>query len=74
VSSAKSIASGRLVWFKSSYSNGAGGECVECAVTGEGVLVRDSKAASTTWFAVGGAAWTAFTDACSFSAQELSCN
>lgn len=30
-------------WFKSSYSNGAGGECVECAHAAGGVLVRDSK-------------------------------
>ncbi|MGW5634086.1 DUF397 domain-containing protein [Streptomyces sp. NPDC003832] len=33
-------------WFTSSYSNGAGGECVECAVSDDHVLVRDSKAAS----------------------------
>ncbi|WP_371660225.1 DUF397 domain-containing protein [Streptomyces sp. NBC_00280] len=32
-----------LRWFTSSYSNGAGGECVECALTGNGVFVRDSK-------------------------------
>ncbi|MZD05778.1 DUF397 domain-containing protein [Streptomyces sp. SID5785] len=31
-------------WFKSSYSNGSGGECVECGVGGIGpVLIRDSK-------------------------------
>lgn len=31
-------------WFKSSYSNGAGGECLECAMTpSQAVLVRDSK-------------------------------
>ncbi|GGN53646.1 hypothetical protein GCM10011579_012040 [Streptomyces albiflavescens] len=30
-------------WFKSSYSNGAGGECVECAHSVDGALVRDSK-------------------------------
>lgn len=34
----------RLVWFKSSYSSGnAGGECVEVAVDGTTVRVRDSK-------------------------------
>lgn len=32
-----------LVWFTSSYSNNAGGECVECARTPETVYVRDSK-------------------------------
>ncbi|MFI6933365.1 DUF397 domain-containing protein [Streptomyces sp. NPDC050287] len=31
------------LWFKSSYSGGSGTECVECARTGEGALVRDSK-------------------------------
>ena len=29
-------------WFTSSYSNGAGGECVECAWSMDSVLVRDS--------------------------------
>lgn len=33
----------RPIWFTSSYSNGAGGECVECAWTGTGILIRDSK-------------------------------
>ncbi|MEU9731998.1 DUF397 domain-containing protein [Streptomyces sp. NPDC048002] len=32
-------------WFTSSYSNGAGGECVECALSDDHVLVRDSKTA-----------------------------
>ncbi|MDQ0991119.1 DUF397 domain-containing protein [Streptomyces sp. V3I7] len=30
-------------WFTSSYSNGAGGECVECALIENRALVRDSK-------------------------------
>ncbi|MEU8350644.1 MULTISPECIES: DUF397 domain-containing protein [unclassified Streptomyces] len=30
-------------WQKSSYSNGAGGECVETACMGSLALVRDSK-------------------------------
>lgn len=30
-------------WFTSSYSNGAGGECVECALTDDNARVRDSK-------------------------------
>jgi hypothetical protein len=33
----------RPVWFTSTYSNGAGGECVECALIDESALVRDSK-------------------------------
>lgn len=32
-----------LAWFRSSYSNGAGGECVECAVTDDLTHIRDSK-------------------------------
>ncbi|WP_328876545.1 DUF397 domain-containing protein [Streptomyces sp. NBC_00287] len=32
-------------WFTSSYSNGAGGECVECALSDDHALVRDSKTA-----------------------------
>ncbi|MCX5246276.1 MULTISPECIES: DUF397 domain-containing protein [unclassified Streptomyces] len=33
------------MWFTSTYSNGAGGECVECALVDESALVRDSKSA-----------------------------
>jgi hypothetical protein len=32
-----------LHWFTSSYSSGAGGECVEVAVESTAVYVRDSK-------------------------------
>ncbi|MFE9975793.1 DUF397 domain-containing protein [Streptomyces hirsutus] len=32
-----------LAWFTSSYSSGAGGECVEVAVDAAAVHVRDSK-------------------------------
>jgi hypothetical protein len=32
-----------LTWFKSSYSDSSGGECVEVAATRTGVHVRDSK-------------------------------
>ncbi|WP_406100493.1 DUF397 domain-containing protein [Streptomyces canus] len=48
------------VWFRSSYSNGAGGECVECALTGGEVLVRDSKLATGPVITLAGAAWHAF--------------
>jgi hypothetical protein len=33
----------RLVWRKSSHSNGAGGMCVEAAQAGDQIAVRDSK-------------------------------
>ncbi|MYS88457.1 MULTISPECIES: DUF397 domain-containing protein [Streptomyces] len=52
--------SGRPVWFTSSYSNGAGGECVECAFAGGGALVRDSKGAEAGVIVVGSDAWRFF--------------
>jgi hypothetical protein len=60
VISPESDASSRLVWFRSSYSNGAGGECVECALTSHGVLVRDSKRVEANVVAVSGVAWRFF--------------
>ncbi|MCW8383824.1 DUF397 domain-containing protein [Streptomyces justiciae] len=50
----------RPVWFRSSYSNGAGGECVECASTVEAVLVRDSKRETGPTITLGSDAWRAF--------------
>ncbi|GHB27780.1 DUF397 domain-containing protein [Streptomyces chryseus] len=55
-----------LTWFKSSYSSGAGGECVEVAACPDAVHVRDSKETSRSGFAVDAAAWAAFV---SFAAQ-----
>ncbi|MEU5095274.1 DUF397 domain-containing protein [Streptomyces sp. NPDC020996] len=51
-----------LAWFKSSYSAGDGGECVEVATTPGRVHVRDSK--DTTWasLAVKPTTWTAFVE------------
>ena len=60
VISPESDASSRLVWFRSSYSNGAGGECVECALTSHGALVRDSKRLEANVVAVSGEAWHFF--------------
>ncbi|MFI1537583.1 DUF397 domain-containing protein [Streptomyces anandii] len=50
-------------WVKSSYSNGAGGECVECAQDGARVLVRDTKLGGTSVAAIAPPAWNAFTGA-----------
>ncbi|MGA5052812.1 DUF397 domain-containing protein [Streptomyces cellulosae] len=49
-----------LCWFTSSYSSGAGGECVEVALDAA-VHVRDSKcvAQGGAVLKVGSAAWTA---------------
>jgi hypothetical protein len=48
------------VWFTSSYSNGAGGECVECATTDEYTLVRDSKGATSPVVTFQSGAWRSF--------------
>lgn len=55
--------SGRPVWFTSSHSNGAGGECVECAFVDDGALVRDTKIAQAHVVAVGCDAWQSFVQA-----------
>lgn len=51
-----------LAWFKSSYSAGNGGECVEVAVRPARVHVRDSKDTSRAVLAVQPTAWTAFVE------------
>jgi len=50
----------KAAWFKSSYSGGAGGECVEVAVSTAAVRVRDSKDAAGPELALGAGAWAAF--------------
>ncbi|MEW2255886.1 DUF397 domain-containing protein [Streptomyces sp. NPDC047869] len=47
-------------WFKSSYSSGAGGECVEVAAAPSRVHVRDSKDTTRAALAVEPTAWAAF--------------
>ncbi|MYW66048.1 DUF397 domain-containing protein [Streptomyces sp. SID8379] len=60
-SSALSEAPEQLRWLKSSYSNGAGGECVECAIGAGGeVLVRDSKRADGPTLTVEDRTWACF--------------
>ncbi|WP_069812594.1 DUF397 domain-containing protein [Streptomyces sp. TP-A0874] len=48
-------------WFKSSYSGGGGGNCVEVALRPGAVLVRDSKDTRRRPLSVSPEAWTAFT-------------
>ncbi|MDV9172975.1 DUF397 domain-containing protein [Streptomyces sp. W16] len=50
-------------WFKSSYSGGSGTECVECARTQDGALIRDSKNKKGSSLAVRRQAWHEFTRA-----------
>ncbi|WP_435209890.1 DUF397 domain-containing protein [Streptomyces sp. bgisy034] len=49
-----------LVWIKSSYSSGAGGECVEVATCPHSIHVRDSKDTAHAGLAVGLDAWATF--------------
>lgn len=52
-----------LHWRKSSYSGGSGTECVECARTCDGTLVRDSKCAAGPVVVVRSLAWERFIQA-----------
>lgn len=52
-----------LLWFTSSYSNGAGGECVECAISQDRTLVRDSKDTGVAVVAVEHRTWNSFVQA-----------
>lgn len=49
-----------LAWFKSSYSGGEGGECVEVATSGGTVLVRDSKDVTLPHLSVSHTGWADF--------------
>lgn len=49
-----------LGWFKSSYSSAQGDDCVEVAVTGQNVHVRDSKDAVRRPFTIGREGWAHF--------------
>lgn len=47
-------------WVTSSYSNGAGGECVECALQADRTYLRDSKDVEGPVITVGQDAWASF--------------
>ncbi|WP_381794120.1 DUF397 domain-containing protein [Streptomyces niveus] len=49
-----------FAWFKSSYSSGEGGQCVEIARVPDAVLVRDSKQDAGPVLAVPAAGWADF--------------
>lgn len=49
-----------LAWFKSSYSGGGGGNCVEIAFGTGTVLVRDSKDTQGPVLSVSPRVWSAF--------------
>lgn len=50
----------QLTWFKSSYSGGEGGECLEAAVTPDTIHLRDSKQPTGPQLALSPSAWSAF--------------
>ncbi|MFI1419234.1 DUF397 domain-containing protein [Streptomyces sp. NPDC020731] len=52
----------QLKWFKSSYSDDEGGDCVEVAVT-DAVHIRDSENPTGPDLHITASAWSAFLDA-----------
>ncbi|WP_415953949.1 DUF397 domain-containing protein [Streptomyces sp. KLOTTS4A1] len=52
----------QLTWIKSSYSGGAGGECLEIAPSHEDVRIRDSKQPNAAQLAVTTTTWKAFVE------------
>ncbi|GHJ99040.1 DUF397 domain-containing protein [Streptomyces sp. NPDC003753] len=48
-----------LAWFKSSYSDSSGGDCLEVAST-DSIHIRDSKTPQLPYLTVSPAAWTRF--------------
>lgn len=49
-----------LHWFKSSYSGGQGGECLEVALTPTTIHIRDSKTPETRSLQIAPTTWTEF--------------
>ncbi|WP_406304439.1 DUF397 domain-containing protein [Streptomyces sp. NBC_00879] len=49
-----------LNWYKSSYSSGEGGACVEVATAPATIRIRDSKVTDGPHLAVTPATWSAF--------------
>ncbi|MFF9504685.1 DUF397 domain-containing protein [Streptomyces sp. NPDC014656] len=49
-----------LAWFKSSYSGSQGDSCVEVAIAGQAVHIRDSKDVNLPSLAVGREGWGRF--------------
>ncbi|AVH58066.1 MULTISPECIES: DUF397 domain-containing protein [Streptomyces] len=51
-----------LNWFKSSYSSGQGGECLEIALTPTTIHIRDSKTPTAPTLTLTPTTWSAFLD------------
>jgi hypothetical protein len=54
------MSSENLTWFKSSYSSGEGGECLEVAPCPHTIHVRDSKNPTGPQLALSSPAWADF--------------
>ncbi|MGY1580293.1 DUF397 domain-containing protein [Streptomyces sp. MN13] len=54
------MSTSELAWFKSSYSSGGSGDCVEVALTPATVHVRDSKDKQGPRLVLSPAAWGGF--------------
>jgi hypothetical protein len=54
------MSASELAWFKSSYSSGGSGDCVEVASCSHTVHVRDSKNTEGPQLALSPAAWNSF--------------
>ncbi|EDY55062.1 MULTISPECIES: DUF397 domain-containing protein [Streptomyces] len=50
----------KLNWFKSSYSSGEGGQCLEVAATPHTIHLRDSKNPTGPHLTLSPTAWSAF--------------
>ncbi|SNX63174.1 uncharacterized protein DUF397 [Streptomyces sp. TLI_55] len=50
----------QLTWFKSSYSDGEGGDCLEVAITPRTIHLRDSKHPTGPRLALSPTTWSAF--------------
>ncbi|MEU5219091.1 DUF397 domain-containing protein [Streptomyces sp. NPDC020807] len=58
-----------LAWFKSSYSGGEGGQCIEVAAGAGSVHVRDSKDVTRPGLRVSPHAWAGFVGLAAVSAE-----
>ncbi|MPY52388.1 DUF397 domain-containing protein [Streptomyces acidicola] len=54
------MSTSELTWFKSSYSSGGSGDCVEIATTPHTIHVRDSKNPEAPHLTLSPTAWTDF--------------
>ncbi|ADI06350.1 hypothetical protein SBI_03229 [Streptomyces bingchenggensis BCW-1] len=54
------MSTSELAWFKSSYSSGGDGDCVEMATCSDAVHVRDSKDKEGPQLAFSPSVWTDF--------------